>query len=88
MDLLLFSKTLCFSSRNRHFVMGGPKTQIDLRSFRERGEVILPLVFTILMGSFLFSSLFWLNQHYEKKTKEHLGDFAKNWERLEKKYKN
>ncbi len=86
MDLLLFSKTLCFGPQGRSLDVGEPKTQDDLRSFRERGEAVLPLVLTILMGSFLFSSLFWLNKHYEQKTKEHLSDFAKNWKRLEERY--
>ncbi len=41
-----------------------------------------------MAGSFLFGSLFWLNKHFEKKTQEHLNDFQKNWNSLEKKYKN
>lgn len=33
-------------------------------------------------------SLFWLNQHFEVKTQEHLSDFRKNWNRLEEEYQN
>jgi hypothetical protein len=62
------------------------KNQLYLRG--EAGEIILPLVLTIVTGSFLLGSLFWLNKHYEIKTKEHLSDFRKDWNSLEAKYKD
>lgn len=88
MDLLLFAKALCFSSRNRFNQLGESKAQNEIRSKGERGEVVLPLVFAILSGSLLFGSLFWLNKYYEKKTTEHLSDFTKSWKRLEERYKD
>jgi hypothetical protein len=36
--------------------------------------------------SMLFMGLILLNRYYENKTKEHLLDFQKEWEQLEKKY--
>lgn len=41
-----------------------------------------------MLGSILFAGLFWLNKHFEKKTKEHLNDFSNKWNYLEEKYQN
>jgi len=38
------------------------------------------------LASGLFGSLFLLNKHFEKKTKEHLSGFQKSWNELEKKF--
>jgi len=87
MDLLLFITAVLSSDRNRCLRHDESETQNNVQVRGESGEVILPLILTITIGSFLFGSLFWLNKHYEKKTQEHLSDFRKNWNRLEEKYK-
>jgi len=60
----------------------------SLRNIGEAGEVILPLLLSLVLGGFLMTSLVWLNEHYKKKTKEHLSDFEQRWNHLDKKYKN
>lgn len=88
MDLLLFIKTVLTSDRNQCLRIRKPETQNNIQIRGESGEIVLPLILSITIGSFLFGSLFWLNKHYEKKTQEHLSDFRKDWNRLEKKYKD
>lgn len=88
MDLLFFVKTLFFKPQDISQTMGKNTTKNKLSIRGESGEVILPLVFTLITGSFLFGSLFWLNKTYEQKTMEHLSEFRTKWNKLEEKYKN
>ena len=88
MDLLLFSKTLLGLSHCEGKWVGKDQARRDLFHRGESGEIVLPLVLVLLTASFLFGSLFWLNTHFEKKTKEHLNDFRKDWQTLEGKYKD
>ncbi len=61
-----------------------PLYQIYIR--RENGDTTINLAACLLICSILFISLIWLNKYFETKTKEHLNDFRKDWNYLEKKY--
>lgn len=88
MDLLLFIKALLIADRNRSSEMGKAKLSTKLSSRRESGEIIIPLVFALTLGSLLLGVLAGLNKYYEKKTQEHLSDFKKTWNHLQRKYQD
>jgi hypothetical protein len=88
MDILLFYKTLFSKSNHRLTSLGKDSTKNKIQITRESGEVVIPLIFTVLIGSFLFGSLFWLNKHFQQKTQEHLSGFKKDWNNLQKKYQD
>ncbi len=88
MDLPLFFKTVLSHSHHQREELGLAKTRHQPRGQGERGDVVLPLVLSLMLSCGLFGSLFWLNKHYEKKTKEHLSEFQKNWRKLSEKYQN
>ncbi len=88
MDIWIFFKAVFYLNKDRCNRARKNKAQDRFRYRGEAGEVIFPVVLALATGSILFGTLFWLNKHYEKKTKEHLSDFRENWNRLEKKYQN
>lgn len=88
MDLLLFIKALFIADKNRSKKLGEAQSQNELPGRRESGEIVLPLVFAITLGSLLLGVLLSLNKYYEKKTQEHLSDFKKNWNHLQRKYED
>lgn len=88
MDLLLFIKALFIADKNRSKELGETQSQNELPGRRESGEIVLPLVFAITLGSLLLGVLLSLNKYYENKTQEHLSDFKKNWNHLQRKYED
>lgn len=88
MDLLFFIQTLFIANKDQFKKLGADKPSAGLSSRREGGEIILPLVFAITLGSLLLGVLLGLNKLYEKKTQEHLSDFKKSWNHLQKKYQD
>lgn len=88
MELRFFFKTLFYKSKSRSSELGKNNTQNSLHFRGENGEVILPLILMMASAGLLFGGLFWLNKHFEYKTKEHLSDFTKNWNSLQKKYQD
>lgn len=54
----------------------------------EAGEAVINLLLVVTAASVLFLGLFSLNRAYERKTKEHLNDFQKRWNRLEERYQD
>lgn len=88
MDLSFFKMALSFGSQNPKCGSRELEAQSSLSSFGERGEVILPLVLTLLIASFLFSEQIWLNKFFERRTKEHLSEFQHRWNILEKRYQD
>lgn len=88
MELLFLYETLFRRTEFQIPSMGRNKTKDAFRIKREAGDVSVPLVCALMISSFIFGSLFWLNKHYENKTKEHLSAFTKDWNHLQKKYKD
>lgn len=88
MDLLFFTTTLCF--RNVHQGPGLRRTNAKNKISHEgeRGDITLPVLLSLLIGTTLLMGYFWLNRAYEIKTKEHLNDFQDRWHNLEKRYQN
>lgn len=88
MELLFFASPLRHLFRDKWQRLFGSLSQNQIPLQGERGDIILPFLLCLLTGSLLFSSLFWLNQRYELKTKETLHDFQNRWNHLEEKYQD
>ena len=88
MELLFFRKTLFTDPQSKHHKKRIHKTENSLRDHGERGDIVFPLILSLMAASALFFGLFLFNTHYEHKTKDHLNDFQNSWNDLEKKYQN
>ena len=88
MDLLFFRKTLFTEPQSKHLKKRIYPPQDSLRNQGERGDIVFPLILTLMAASSLFFGLFLFNTHYEHKTKDHLNDFQNSWNHLEKKYQD
>lgn len=88
MDLHFFKRAILTRTNRRGPGPGCHKAQAEILNQGEQGDIILPLLVCLMASSFAFGGLFWLNLHFEKKTKEHLNDFQTRWNHLVDKYKN
>ena len=84
MGASFFFKALQNSAQGGAREVGIPFPQNLLPGEGQTGEVLLPLAGLLVIASLLLGSLFWLSRHFEIKTKEHLNEFRKNWNKLEK----
>ena len=87
MDLLPYREALFFRALFQCQSLRENPSADQSHYLGERGEVLLPLLFALLTSSFLLAGQLWINQTYEKKTKEHLDEFRKDWQKLEARYK-
>lgn len=88
MDLLFFKRLLLSPDGSRCQGTRKCDSQDEVPHHGERGEIILALVITLLTASLILAGLFWLNRHFEKKTKDHLNGFQKNWNELSHRYQD
>ncbi len=86
MELLFRKKTIPVEPGNRNAHLPEYSAQNCHQGAGERGEVVLTLSLLLSSGSLLLLAMFWLNSHYEKKTKDHLNEFRKDWNALHRKY--
>lgn len=87
MEIFIFFKSLFINDGARSQEMGNTESSFRIKSRREAGDIILPLLLSLGAASILFMGLFLLNKLYHHRTKEHLHEFKNKWQYLEKKYK-
>lgn len=88
MDIQLHPLSLLTLPRDRWRSNRKSESRDNFPRAGERGEIVLPFVYCLVIAGLLMGGLFWLSLAYESKTKEHLRDFQNRWNSLQKKYKD
>jgi len=86
MDLQFCETTLPAPTIHQCRKMESAPSSHWLPSEGERGDIILPILLSMMAASFLFLGLFLLNKLYAHRTKEHLYEFQNRWNSFEQKY--
>jgi hypothetical protein len=86
MDVLFCETTLPAPTSHQCRKLGVPPSRHSLPGEGDRGDIILPILLSMMAASFLFLGLFLLNKLYAHRTKEHLYDFQNRWNSFEQKY--